>query len=125
MGNNLKFYFKQGISSIKRSTLVILGLVLATSIIAGMNFYLDSYQNQALDERFTTISDTLVYDLEYPTSILPEQNSIYSNVNTIISLFEAEDYHLESWNKYQEINALRKSDSGIDSSILIRFSISI
>ena len=45
MGNNLKFYFKQGISSIKRSTLVILGLVLATSIVAGMNFYLDSYGN--------------------------------------------------------------------------------
>lgn len=57
LGNNLYFYFKQGITYTKQSKLTILALGLAVSTVAGFGYYFDSAQNFTLQQGYTNIFD--------------------------------------------------------------------
>ncbi len=51
------FYFHQGRTAVRKSILTLIALALAISLITGVNFYVDSYQSQMLDESFTQMFD--------------------------------------------------------------------
>lgn len=105
MGTKLNFYFKQGISSLKRSTLVILGLSLAISTVAGLNYYLDSYQTQALEQSYGNLADI---DLPMNKAVMDEYNISDTNYylfNSTINTFEKYDLHYSQWSAYQLVSS--------------------
>ncbi|MHA1775620.1 MAG: hypothetical protein DRO88_00710 [Promethearchaeia archaeon] len=57
MLNQLNFYFHQGRTAIAKSLLTLFAIGLGVSLISGVNFYLDSYQTQALEESFYNLFD--------------------------------------------------------------------
>ena len=61
MLNQFYFYFHQGKTAIRKSILTLMALGIAISLVAGLNYYMDSYQTQALDENLSNISDYIVY----------------------------------------------------------------
>lgn len=102
MGTKFKFYFRQGIASTRRSTMVIMGLVLAISIIAGLNFFLDSYQTQKLAENYDNVIDTRISEHPNPedTPYLADLNAVQLAQESIIQQFNREEFYHEEWYKY-------------------------
>ncbi len=52
-----RYYFSQSAYNLRRSALTILGLSLAISMVAGLNYYNDAIQSQIIENSFIQVLD--------------------------------------------------------------------
>ncbi len=86
MVNNLGFYTRQALSNVKRSVFIILGLSIGISMFAGVLFYFDSYEAEALKNSFTRMDDfylQITYDeINFSTSHISVNGGILDAINS-------------------------------------------
>ena len=93
-----KYYFKQAFYNIKRSYLYIIGLILALSLVAGIDFYVGSLQDYMFQDSNPNFSDITI------TSAFPLENQLSLNQDTfelIQNSCEKSNISPESITKYE------------------------
>ncbi len=106
MFQKFSFNFKQAIFNVKRSLMTIITLALAISMIAGLFYYFDAFEREALrsSSEFDMFSDVnLVYastsqDLNCTSAFDITDAEVYSSLSSV-------DLEIEAYFKYQIIRA--------------------
>ena len=99
------FYFNQGRASLKRSALVIIGLTVAISMVAGLNFYLDAYQSQSLEENYTFMEDVYIFRNSRDEQVVDYASTFHGEVNDTMELFEANEYYIDEWYEFYQTSS--------------------
>jgi len=68
-------------------------------MVAGLNFYLDSYQTHALQESYVDLADTIIHegDDNYMQNYV---STLHNQKETILNYFETYEYIHESWHEF-------------------------
>jgi hypothetical protein len=119
MGTRFQFYTYQALKNIKKSIMVLMGLSLALSMVAGMNFFNDSYQNFSLSSNFNNINDMQIvypYQIDLPTALIEDDDEISELLTTqfpdIMSIHYFGRCDLSSFNLYQNYSSSPLDISG-------------
>jgi ABC-type lipoprotein release transport system permease subunit len=92
MGSRFDFYIKQSFKNIRKSVLIIIGLGMAISMVAGIGYYSDAYQKYSLDQSFTQIVD---FNVIYRKDGVRINETYGGTDDTIKSYMEQQDLNLE------------------------------
>lgn len=96
MIKHLSFYTRQALSNIKRSIFIILGLSIAISMIAGLQFYFDSSEELAIRNSYTRMDD---FDISFTTNEINFISSYYKR-NSVLNAIQSSKLDLESKTDY-------------------------
>ncbi|WP_371805152.1 FtsX-like permease family protein [Candidatus Lokiarchaeum ossiferum] len=98
MNNRLKYYFKQGRKSIRKSALIVIGLGIALSMVSGIYLFTDSYKQETLQKSFGQIDD---FNIFYRAL---DSNSTYDlesgKIENLISSFSESNKHIDIIDQY-------------------------
>lgn len=96
------FYFRNSISSLKKSIWIILGLSLAISMIAGISFYYDAFENDFIDLDYWHMDDVSFQfsAILNPADAINFSEPFNQHFDSISDAIEVSDLSVESYHKY-------------------------
>ena len=85
MINRISFYFRQASNNLKRSLLVIFSISIIISMIAGVLYYIDSYENTSKNNAFTNVFDinvqTSASQIDFSKGLIHDYKNIMESIN--------------------------------------------